>query len=120
MREVIFQIVKCLLNKGIDPGELNRNEYVLFYYRRILIEVESEVDSDEFVRLFTLKRKEEGKSFEPKRFYCSIGEPIKMNGRTYAVNKQWIEDQFWEAISHFKKIKPDLTICVRSVKKGNY
>lgn len=63
------------------------NEVV--YFRRLFLQVDGMLNSDDFIRVVTEQQEAGGKFFEKRRWFCGEGELICINSKTYALSNQW-------------------------------
>lgn len=106
---VIYLTFRHLVSEGgIDPEIVAK--HCGRSVDRSLISVEGEVEQDEFISLARETRAAEGRNFEPKRFFCSDGELIVWNGRTYAFSTQWGGSNWLEAMKLLQEKYPEREI----------
>ena len=85
---------------------------------QLLIGVDGEVNSEEFIRRAKLDQKAVDSWFDPVRYFCRDGELITIRGRTYAVNSQWTGKLFQEAMLRFKRDYNNLNIEFSPTREG--
>jgi hypothetical protein len=71
--------------------------------------VEGVVGAEEFVRLAAKKAKDEGRRFDPRRYFVGDDELIQTGNRTYAFTNQW-GNRTLQAIDLLKEAFPDTGI----------
>jgi hypothetical protein len=86
-RAATFTVVRYLCDLGHKPVELAAA--VPWRKNRMFCSVDGSVNAVEFIKKATDESEAEGKSFRERRFYCSDGELIVFEGRTYAFTNQW-------------------------------
>ena len=84
----IREVVDFILRNGGAVSEISKLDFGL-RPSQLLIGVDGEVNSEEFIRRAKLEQKAVDLWFDPVRYFCRDGELIKLKGRTYAVNSQW-------------------------------
>ncbi len=84
-RNAMFFVVKNLCDSGILPEKINE----VIHWRRLFLQIDGTVKSDEFIRLAKTQREAGGKMFEKRRWYCDDDELIYVDGKTYALTNQW-------------------------------
>jgi hypothetical protein len=106
-RKAIFYVVKGLCDHGMSPPQIAK----LIHWRsnRVFFEVEGEHSADEFAKLANKKRETNGKAFDPSRWYCSEGELIVQNGKTFAFSSKW-GIRWMQAVKILKKEFPEANI----------
>lgn len=84
-RNAMFFVVKNLCDSGVVPEKINE----IIYWRRLFLQVDGTLDSDDFIRAATVQREAGGKIFKKQRWFCDDGELICVDGKTYALTNQW-------------------------------
>ncbi|MEM9943336.1 MAG: hypothetical protein AAF939_17360 [Planctomycetota bacterium] len=80
-RKAIFQVVKALCDRGVDPNRISEASGV---GARMFLSVDGEIGSVDFVGAAVANG-----NFDPSRFNCADGELIPFSGKTYALTNQW-------------------------------
>lgn len=110
-RNGIFFVVKNLCDSGVMPEQINE----LINWRRLFIQLDGTLESDNFIRIATAQQESGGKIFVKQRWFCDEGELIYFDGKTYALTNQWgtrwvsamnlLKENFPSAKIDFWKIK---------------
>jgi hypothetical protein len=95
-RRVIYRTFRHLVESGIEPEKVAR--HCGPRANRSLISVDGAVGRIDFIRLAGSVRANQGRSFDPKRFFCDDDELVQFNGRTSAkrcqsAQKRWMRLQ---------------------------
>ncbi|MBV6397249.1 MAG: hypothetical protein HFACDABA_02857 [Anaerolineales bacterium] len=114
-RNAMFFVVKNLCDSGIAPEKINE----VINWRRLFLQVDGILNSDDFIRAATVQRESGGKMFEKRRWFCDDGELICIDGKTYALTNQWgnrwgsaimlLKDTFLKAEIDFHATKESAT-----------
>ena len=109
-RDAIFYVVKSLCDHGIPPARIA----ALIHWRsnRVFFEVEGVHKSGAFIQLAGEKLDANGNAFDPNSWYCSEGELIIQNGKTFAFSSKW-GIRWKQAVNIFKKEFPEANIEYR-------
>jgi hypothetical protein len=86
-RNAIFAVVKHLCNKAVTPEAIM--EVVDWRKTTMFRVVDGVVGAVEFVRLATEKAKDEGRRFDPRRYFVDDDDLIVSENHTYAFTNQW-------------------------------
>ncbi len=106
----MLHTIRYLLNNRVSVDELNSMDFEL-RPRLLILGVNGEVKSNEFIRLAKIEREKIGLRFDPqRRFICSDENLMYLGGRTYAINGEWTETKFKNAISLLNRNYPELKI----------
>ena len=106
-RRAVLQALSHVLNSGVKPDKLPKR---IAGTDDILVSVSGNVDGEKFKKLALVERKKQGRSFDPKRYFCQDDELLKLNGRTYAIINQWTLEAFTKIMALLKKDYPNLRI----------
>ena len=104
----IFYVVRYLLENGVSPIDLAEKDFGLWYNKKLIVGVEGKLNSEEFIRLATVKQKNVGETFDSTRYYCREKELVKVNGWTFAIYNQWTAESFNRVITFFKRVYPNI------------
>lgn len=85
-RNAMYQIVKSLTDNGVTPEQTIQ---VVPELRRKWRRVEGNVDASTFKELASTQAQNDGKAFDPRRWFCGENELIHANSGTYAFSNQW-------------------------------
>ncbi|MCJ8140080.1 hypothetical protein [Falsirhodobacter halotolerans] len=107
-RHVIYQVFRALVARGIDPETIAAQCGARA--SRALMSVEGNVDGEGFYELARQARLEEGKTFDPKRYFSDEGELVHLGERTYAFSSQWGGDAWLQAMNRLKDAFPEADI----------
>ena len=103
----MLQALSHVLKSGVKPEKLPKR---IAGTDDILVSVSGNVDGEKFKKLALVERKKQGRSFDPKRYFCQDDELLKLNGRTYAIINQWTLEAFTKIMALVKKDYPNLKI----------
>ena len=106
-RRAVLQALAHVLKSGVKPEKLPKR---IAGTDDILVSVSGNVDGEKFKKLALVERKKQGRSFDPKRYFCQDDELLKLNGRTYAIINQWTLEAFTKIMALVKKDYPNLKI----------
>ena len=106
-RRAVLQALSHVLKSGVKPEKLPKR---IAGTDDILVSVSGNVDGEKFKKLALVERKKQGRSFDPKRYFCQDDELLKLNGRTYAIINQWTLEAFTKIMALVKKDYPNLKI----------
>jgi hypothetical protein len=104
-RRVIYRTFRHLVESGIEPEKVVR--HCGPRANRSLISVDGAVGRIDFIRLAGSVRANQGRSFDPKRFFCDDDELVQFNGRTYAFSNQWGGSDWHIAMTNLCDAFPD-------------
>lgn len=104
-RQAIYQTFRYLVSNGISPEAVV--EYCGPRANRALVSVEGEVSAEDFYRLASKARANEGRSFDPTRYFCGENELLQFGGRTYAFLNQWGGSDWMQAMINLRDAFPD-------------
>jgi hypothetical protein len=110
-RAAIFTVVRYLCDSGHTPEEIAAA--VPWRKNRMFRSVDGTVDAVTFNRKMTEEAEAEGRSFEPRRFYCDNGDLIVSGERTHVFTNQW-GIRTTEAIDLLIEAFPDAQIEYRA------
>jgi len=108
-RHAIYQTFRYLVENGIAPEKVA--EHCGRRANRALVSVDSEVDAQSFYHLAKEARAEEGRSFDPTRYFCGDADLVHFGGRTYAFLNQWGGTTWMEAMVNLRDAFPDQRIA---------
>ena len=106
-RRAVLQALSHVLKSGVKPEKLPKR---IAGTDDILVSVSGNVDGEKFKKLALVERKKQGRSFDPKRYFCQDDELLKLSGRTYAIINQWTLEAFTKIMALVKKDYPNLKI----------
>lgn len=104
-RNAIFFAVKSLCDSGVAPEKIGE----IIYWKRLYLQINETVNSDDFIRAATLQREAGGKLFEKRRWFCEEDELIHFERKTYAFTNRW-GSKWASAMSLLKDAFPDAKI----------
>jgi len=104
-RHVIYQVFRALVARGVDPEAVAAQCGARA--SRALISVAGDVNGEKFYELAQQARMEEGKTFDPKRYFGEEGELVHHGERTYAFSSQWGGDAWLQAMNQLKDTFPE-------------
>lgn len=107
-RHAIYQTFRYLVEQGIAPE--NIAEHLGRRGNRALVSVDGNVNAEEFNRLATEARAQEGRSFDPKRFFSDDDELLHFGGRTYMFSSQWGGSDWKQAMVNLREAFRDMEI----------
>jgi hypothetical protein len=106
-RNAIFAVVRHLCSTGVTPEAIM--EVVDWKKSTMFRAVDGVVGADDFVRLAAEKAVEEGRRFDPRRYFVGDDELIRTASRTYAFTNQW-GNRTLQAIDLLGQAFPDTKI----------
>jgi len=104
-RHAIYQTFRHLVENGIAPEKIA--QHCGPRTNRALVSVDGEVTSEDFYRLANEIRAQEGRNFDPKRFFSDEKELVYFGGRTYAFSSQWGGSDWMQAMTNLREAFPD-------------
>ncbi len=112
-RRAIYQLVRHLIDNGVTPERIRE---IIDWRRKLFREVEGEVGSEELVARLKSAAAEGGPTFDPHRYFCDDDEIFHVNGRTYALAKQW-GVRAVEAMNRLAAAFPEQEITIQPVER---
>jgi hypothetical protein len=113
-RNAIFLICRHLCEKGVNPEEIA----ALFDWRsdrRIWFVIEGDLHASEFEQIASENEASGGPRFNSRRWFCSDGELIHADGKTYAFSSQWGGENWHRAMNLLKEKYPQFKIDFSAV-----
>lgn len=104
-RHAIYQTFRYLVEQGIAPEKVA--EHCGRPIDRALMSVDGEVTAENFHRLAKEAREEEGRRFDPTRYFCGEKELLHFDNRTYAFVNQWGGSSWLQAMNNLRDTFPD-------------
>jgi len=104
-RHAIYQTFRHLVEQGIAPEKVA--EHCGPRGTRAIVSVEGTVDAGDFNRLAKEARAQEGRSFDPTRYFCGKDELLHVDGRTYAFLNQWGGTAWMQAMVSLRDTFPE-------------
>jgi len=84
-RNAIFFVVKSLCDSGVAPEKISE----IIYWKQLYLQIDENVNADDFIRAATLQREANGKLFQKRRWFCEENELIHFEEKTYAFTNRW-------------------------------
>ncbi len=84
--QAVFQVVRYLCEKGVDPEEIRQ---ALAWRKSLFADFEGRLESEAFEQQLIERWQKEGKDPARMRYFLADNELIYANGRTYAVSAKW-------------------------------
>jgi hypothetical protein len=86
-RKVMLALVRHLVARGVSPEKIaeaspDRRE-------RVLRSADGKLDTATFIARVREQMKQQGRAFDPERYFCESDELMYAEGRTYALTNQW-------------------------------
>ena len=85
-RWAVFQVIKNLCDKGVDPEEIRK---AIPWKANVLYPVDGNLDAVAFEKALAALLTEQGNRPDTHRYFIDEHELIRANGKTYAVTKMW-------------------------------
>lgn len=85
-RQAIFQVIRALCAKGVNPEEIAKT---IDWRTNAICSVEGEPDLPGLEQKLAALLRSRGNQPDTHRFFIEADEPIRANGRTYVVTKMW-------------------------------
>ncbi len=85
-RRAIFQVIRSLCAKGVNPEDIIKT---IDWRTNAIFSVEGEPDSAATEKKLAALLRERGNQPDTHRFFIDADELIRANGRTYVVTKMW-------------------------------
>ncbi|MEC4723293.1 hypothetical protein RY831_29480 [Noviherbaspirillum sp. CPCC 100848] len=86
-RELVFRVVQYSIDQGATPEAIA--SIIESRYDRLWREADGEMSSEDFAASVSERSIREGRAFDPRRFFRSDDELIRIGGKTYALSNQW-------------------------------
>ena len=98
-RDAIFRVAQSLVALGHVPEEISGEVDEGFFNRKFRGGAQGDLNEIAFVQAMSLIRRQQGKTFNPRRWYTADDELIHHDGQTYAFSKQWGGEKWLTAMN---------------------